>query len=188
MRAGRYVHGERLAITDFAQDLDLSATPVREALSRLAGEGLIEERRGQGYFAWRLDVVDLAELYELQGEHLNFALERAGVRPGGLVPVHEEALEDAEALFAQIVRQSDNAALVRANRLLADRLAAPRLAEARVLCDLDQELKELVSLRHPEALKPALAAYHLRRLARSQAIIAALRNLTSEAAENIVSL
>lgn len=182
------MQGERLAISDLAQELDLSATPVREALSRLAGEGLIEERRGQGYFAWRLDVVDLAELYELQGGHLNFALMRARGRSGELMAAQEEAVDGAEALFAQIVRKSDNSALVRANRLLGDRLAAPRLAEARVLCDLDEEFAALAELRHPEALKPALAAYHRRRLSCGQAIIAALRNLAPDAADNIVPL
>ena len=182
VRAGRYVRGERLAIADLAQELDLSATPVREALARLAGEGLIEERRGQGYFAWRPDVVDLTELYELQGAYLGFALARAGGRlelDAAVGGPHD----GGEALFAQIVRQSNSAALARANRLLADRLAAPRLAEAQVLDNLSQEFEDLLASHRADRLGAALAAYHKRRIGMGQAIIAALRSFASEALE-----
>lgn len=182
VRSGRYVLGERLAITELASDLDLSATPVREALAKLSGEGLIEERRGQGYFAWRLDVVDLVDLYELQSAYLDIALARAGDR---FVAAGEA--QGAEAMFSQLVRQSDSAALVRANRLLADRLAAPRIVEDRVLGDVGPELDRLASARDAAELRDALAEYHERRLSSGRAIIAALRSLASEGG-NIVSL
>lgn len=182
VRAGRYVLGERLAITELANDLDLSATPVREALSRLSGEGLIEDRRGQGYFAWRLDVVDLTDLYELQGAYLDIALSRAGARGPGLEP---SAAASAEDLFAHIVHQSHSAALTRANRLLADRLAAPRLVEVRVLSDVEGELSALLGIVAIDDLRQELAAYHERRLSSGRAIVAALRSQAGQD-ENIV--
>ncbi|MFN3487458.1 MAG: GntR family transcriptional regulator, partial [Planctomycetota bacterium] len=50
LQSGALPPGARATAVDLADDLGLSTTPVREALSRLAGEGLLEDRRGQGYF------------------------------------------------------------------------------------------------------------------------------------------
>ncbi|MCQ4078953.1 GntR family transcriptional regulator, partial [Klebsiella pneumoniae] len=44
--SGRFGWGEPLVATALAAELELSQTPVREALARLAGEGLIEHRPG----------------------------------------------------------------------------------------------------------------------------------------------
>lgn len=187
VRQGRYVHGERLAISDLACELDLSATPVREALARLAGEGLIEERRGQGYFAWRLDVVDLLELYEMQALFLRAAIERmerAGKRPMPLAP---DPSLGVEGLFGEIVRWSANSALIASNRMLADRLAAPRLAEAAVFGAGAGELQALGAAGELEDLLAATGDYHARREAGAASIIAALRSLPKVAAD-IVAL
>ena len=48
LRTGAYRPGVRITAVDLADELRLSNTPVREALARLAGEGLVEDRRGQG--------------------------------------------------------------------------------------------------------------------------------------------
>lgn len=49
LRAGTHPAGARLTAGAIAERLQLSPTPVREALSHLAGEGLLDDRRGQGY-------------------------------------------------------------------------------------------------------------------------------------------
>lgn len=179
VRAGRYVLGERLAITELASDLELSATPIREALARLAGEGLIEERRGQGYFAWRLDSVDLLELYALQELYLRFSLERS--RAGSLIALKAATWETAEAAFEDIVGWSANAALGRANRLLADRLAAPRLAEPLALANEDDDLEALRAGRGVDDLLTTVEIYHARRITAAAVIIPVLRNLPQSA-------
>lgn len=182
VRSGCYVGGERLAIADLADELALSATPVREALARLAGEGLIEERRGQGYFAWRLDVVDLLELYELQELYLRAAVERWQGAPATLASPSGEPALWAEDLFAQIVLQAANATLARANRLIADRLAAPRRAEGVVIGQAGDDLQEVLAAQDAERLLGALGAYHARRAAAGPQIISALRSLSERAA------
>ncbi|WP_293400907.1 GntR family transcriptional regulator [Phenylobacterium sp.] len=181
VRAGRYVLGERLAITELALDLELSATPIREALARLAGEGLIEERRGQGYFAWRLDSVDLLELYALQELYLRFSLERS--RAGSLSALKMEAWESAEEAFEDIVGWSANAALGRANRLLADRLAAPRLAEPFAFETQVDDLDALRAGRDVDDLLAAVEAYHARRITAAGMIIPVLRSLPQPVAD-----
>lgn len=57
--------GEQLRIGELSEELDLSPTPVREALSRLAAEELIVGVPSRGFFCKRLDVEELSALYEL---------------------------------------------------------------------------------------------------------------------------
>ncbi len=70
LRRGVHAGGARLTANDIASRLALSATPAREALSRLAGEGLLQDRRGQGFFVPSLSEHDLALLFRLQLELL----------------------------------------------------------------------------------------------------------------------
>jgi hypothetical protein len=77
LRAGRHPPGARLTTNDIAERLSLSATPVREALYRLAGEGLLQERRGQGFFVPKLQAHDVIALLRLQLELLLIACDGA---------------------------------------------------------------------------------------------------------------
>ena len=51
---GRFHDGERLVEDRIATELGISRTPLREALHRLAQEGLLEKRRAGGYTLRRL--------------------------------------------------------------------------------------------------------------------------------------
>ncbi|MEL6523989.1 MAG: GntR family transcriptional regulator, partial [Pseudomonadota bacterium] len=46
----RYCPGDRLKICDLANELDMSPTPIREALARLSNEGFIDCRSQRGFF------------------------------------------------------------------------------------------------------------------------------------------
>lgn len=65
--------GQHLPIGDIASALNLSTSPVREALSRLCGEGLIEDRRGQGYFTRTYPLEDIQGLLALERAHVRLA-------------------------------------------------------------------------------------------------------------------
>jgi len=188
LRSGRYVLGEQLMVSAFSRDLRLSATPVREALSRLAGEGLIDDRRGMGYFAWRLDAIDLVELYDLQSAYLDAALTRAEDRAvvslraaNGAAEV--EAAEDGligkvEAIFNSVVVLGRSTALMRAHRMLADRLAPFRRAEASALTDIASELEALEAMilrADRDAVADAMRRYHARRSSRAAEVVATMR-------------
>ncbi|MFN4287387.1 MAG: GntR family transcriptional regulator [Brevundimonas sp.] len=71
--------GHHLSIADIAQDLRLSTSPIREALSRLCGEGLIEDRRGQGYFVRSTPTEDIVGLLQLEQAHVELAMRLEGV-------------------------------------------------------------------------------------------------------------
>lgn len=174
--AGRFVPGEPIVVTELAAEVGLSATPLREALACLAGQGVIERRRGRGYFYPALGISEIIDLFELQLAYLHAALTLC---PRGLAPLRKAAvavdpLDGVQALFDAIVAQSANSALVVAHRRVADRLRAVLKAEQA----WDQ--REGASI---EAMVAAIAAgdiasvlglledYHERRCARAPALL-----------------
>lgn len=63
---GEYSVTHRLAELRLAADLDVSRTPVREALLRLEAEGLVERRPEGGFFPRIPDLALVRDLYELR--------------------------------------------------------------------------------------------------------------------------
>src|SRR5512143_4123047 len=76
LASGTYPEDARLEAAVLAREFGLSPTPLREALSHLAGEGLLEERRGLGFFLPRLTGKDIGDLFRLHEAHLRIALLR----------------------------------------------------------------------------------------------------------------
>jgi DNA-binding transcriptional MocR family regulator len=189
LRSGQLVQGEQLRVSEISDALRLSGSPVREALSRLAGEGLIEDRRGAGYFAWRLDAVDLAELYGLQAALLLEAVAagtpRGAAAPGpagptGNVPSPEgeAALDLAEAGLSSLIRGARSQVLLETHLRLADRLAPARRVEPQVLPDLAGEWLDLaacLAAGAEAALRDWIGLYRRRRAGHAAALVAAMR-------------
>src|SRR5699024_4388929 len=63
---GKLDEGRWLRETELARELEVSRTPVRESLRRLAAEGLVlyQPNRGMQVQSWSIE--DLAEIYELR--------------------------------------------------------------------------------------------------------------------------
>jgi len=66
IRSGAFNPGDRLRETDVAARLDLSRTPVREALRRLEADGIVEHRPRLGAVIRKLSHGELVELYEMR--------------------------------------------------------------------------------------------------------------------------
>ena len=58
--------GDTVSITELANDLGLSHSPVREAVQRLAGQGLVDLRPGRTAVVAALDIDDLCDIYRLR--------------------------------------------------------------------------------------------------------------------------
>jgi len=69
--------GEHLRIDELSDYVKASATPVRQALERLWGEGLIESIHKRGFFAKVPDASELQDLYEFAGVVLEYNIRRA---------------------------------------------------------------------------------------------------------------
>ncbi|NHN34942.1 GntR family transcriptional regulator [Paenibacillus agricola] len=69
--------GEKINIDQMARDLNVSNNPIREALSRLATEGLVHVIPYKGVSVAEMSLQDLDELYELRIELEGYATRKA---------------------------------------------------------------------------------------------------------------
>jgi DNA-binding GntR family transcriptional regulator len=63
---GEFPTGVRLAEEQIADQLNVSRTPVREALVRLHADRLLKRFDDGGYYVAEIDLLDLRDLYELR--------------------------------------------------------------------------------------------------------------------------
>ncbi|MCK0149343.1 GntR family transcriptional regulator [Marivita sp. S6314] len=75
LRSGAISPGDRLREEDVAQQLNLSRTPVREALRKLEAGGIVEHRPRIGAVIRSLSHTEIVELYEMR-----IVLERTAAR------------------------------------------------------------------------------------------------------------
>jgi len=183
LRDGAYAPGARISVVDTADDLRLSATPVREALAYLAGSGVLEERRGQGFFVRHPSATDVADLYRLSLAHLLIAQEPHRSRRGS-APLDGEADEPAadpilsvERLFMAWTAEAGSRVLLSAFNSVQVQLGRVRRLEPLVLDDLEAESLKLAALSHPAPRAERLAGlrqFHGRRIRVAEALAALL--------------
>lgn len=100
----------RLAQGQIAEQLQTSTTPVREALRRLAGEGLVRIDAHRGAVVRGLNKEELIELYEIRLLLEPLAIHKAAER------ITDAELAEAEALWERMNDHSDPAAWAEFNR------------------------------------------------------------------------
>lgn len=81
--------GQPLRQEDIAKRLGISRLPVREALSRLEIEGLVELKPRRGFFVASLDIDEIEDIFEMR------ALLEAHA---GLLATQKRTLDDADAV------------------------------------------------------------------------------------------
>ena len=64
--AGEYKSGDELSLTDVANQLGISRTPVREAFQELEGEGLITLRMNRGAIVSQIDRKFVQDIFEMR--------------------------------------------------------------------------------------------------------------------------
>ena len=101
--------GERLVLDELAAQLNVSRTPIRDALSRLTAEGLVQPRGRRGLYLTSLTTQELTNLYELRRMCELFAVEKgAASAPIEIIDEMEAAAEG----FARLARSEDLSARV----------------------------------------------------------------------------
>lgn len=171
LRDGELGPGARVTAKEVAEGLRLSPTPVREALSRLAGEGLLEERRGDGFFVPELSASDVAVLYRLSEQLLLFSLAAARSSGDGRrleTRPEPDPIRAVERLFLSWALESSSRVTIEAYRTVSIRLAPVRRREVELIDDLGQESETLHRLSAPPQRRgrtAAIQAFHRRRVA-----------------------
>jgi DNA-binding GntR family transcriptional regulator len=168
LRSGLIVSGQPLQEEDLAQQLGVSRTPVREALTRLASEGLLVSL-GRSFVVPKLTASDVEDIYELRLMLEPEALRRVadaiadqrkllGLRRGLTAMRDAHATDDAQAFMtanydyrAAWMELVPNRKLVRAIELYADHVRYLRSLT------LDDRKTRQVVIRGLEKLAAALA-------------------------------
>lgn len=166
--SGDLLPGDKLEPARFADELNSSVTPVRDALHRLAGERLVETRVSDGFHLPLATEPGLRDLYRW-----NLWLARAIVggwpreaAPAGASALAIDAPRAAADFFAELGNRAGNREQTQQMRSASDRLASARIAETQVLGGIEAELRGLAVLLDsgpPAELLRGIAAYHRRR-------------------------
>lgn len=175
--AGRFGWGEPLVATGLAEELGLSPTPVREALARLSGEGLIEHRPGRGYYAPSPGPDDIVDLYEMHRRLVHWALDLLADDAGrsAFGPFDGSS---AESLLVGIARAPGRAFLARAHWRATLQLRPVRAIEARVAPEDPGWTTRVLSMVAEGTIDPVrleVDAYHRDRSAAATAVVAVMR-------------
>lgn len=64
--SGRLAPGQRLDLEALVEQLKISKMPIKEAIGRLAAEGLLDIQSRRGTYVGRVDARDLAETFEVR--------------------------------------------------------------------------------------------------------------------------
>lgn len=183
LRSGSYVPGQRIDPATIAEEFHASATPVRFALYRLVGEGLIVDHARTGLYVPLPTEVALRDLYDWMRRLLLMACDigmettPATVEHPKVDSTEKDVAELTWQLFDAIARAADHRPLHQAVEQANDRLAPVRRIGMGLVDDAIVELATLARYWHERdirSLRAGLDAYHERRKQLVPDIVAAL--------------
>lgn len=117
MTDGNVKPGERLSLPGLAKELDVSVTPIREALTQLAETGIITYIPNRGFFVTELSKQEATQIYEAIA-----VLESAAISAASYSPNH---LDQLSALNNSFKKASSPKEQLHFDRLFHQRLISP---------------------------------------------------------------
>ncbi|WP_315901601.1 GntR family transcriptional regulator [Salipiger bermudensis] len=172
--SGRLEPGTRITETELAERLQMSRTPVREALRRLEAEGLVTHKPRVGVIVRQLSYSELMELYEMRWV-LEGTAARLAARAASDVEIEElAAINDEMAACA-----GDGAALYALNRQFHTTLIAA--ARNRYLVKSVRSIELTLQILGPTPLREMRRAQEV--IAEHAAVVEALRARDGAGAE-----
>lgn len=180
IHSGALAGGAPVIVQDEAQRLRLSTTPVREALARLSGEGLVERAASGGYVTVRFDATATRDRWAMHAHYVMIAVElnaRAlGPRRPPAPPFEpDRPIASANRLFSSLICSAGNRVLWDAFLNVSGQLDLVRRYEAVLFDDLGDEARGLYAA-YSGATRPefaeAVGRYHDRRMGAAGALAA----------------
>ncbi len=182
LQSGRYLPGQRLDPTTLAAEFGTSLTPVRFALYRFVGEGMIADHARGGFHVPLHTERSMRDLYDWMERLLVMASALDAAEPSPRLPLPMPATQSdlpkhTWKLFDAMARGTGHRALHQAVRRTNDHLAPIRHAKQVLIDHAAEELTELQ--QHWQAqdharLGTALHAYYERRKQLVPSIVALL--------------
>jgi DNA-binding GntR family transcriptional regulator len=176
LQAGSYRAGDRLREEEVAQRLNVSRTPVREALGRLAARGFVQPAAGRGVIVRNLDISEVLELYAMR-EILEGAAARLAAEHASHLEI--DAMTDIEQALTET--SGDAAEMARLNRAFHEAIC--RAARNRYLDSASKELQDWIALLGPTTFSVTDRPETSHR--EHQAIISAIAARDSDEAEKL---
>src|SRR3954462_11258338 len=103
IRRGELKPGDALSVPDLARRLNVSRSPVREAVLHLVADGFAVEAPRRGVALRTLDERDLVQIHEMREVLEGLAARRgAEPRPAGLVETLRTVLADEDAAVKRL--------------------------------------------------------------------------------------
>ena len=139
----RYEPGEWLQENEIAERLNVSRSPVREALRMLTGEGLLEDKIRENFsIRCLLEVNAIQSLHDLQTEAAE-ALLACLSRECTAYPDRDPwEKQDEESLHALLMRLAGNETAVQIHKKLCDQLLLIRVSALSCQSDAERFLSE----------------------------------------------
>jgi DNA-binding GntR family transcriptional regulator len=172
LQAGRYLPGQRIDPATLAAEFRTSPTPVRFALYRLVGEGLIVDHARSGLYVPLPTEVAMRDLYDWMERLLLMACDLAPASQRSRVPAREPTSGEDDVvkltwkLFDRMAAATRHRSLHRAVKQNNDRLAPIRRAKQGLLEDPFEEYLKLLkpwNRNDMASVRRALRDYFLRR-------------------------
>ncbi len=183
LQSGRYAPGQRIDPARLADEFHTSPTPVRFALYRLVGEGLVADHARNGLHVPLLTEVALRDLYDWMERMLLMACD-IGIAPPEAAAAQlqlgtsdDDLVDITWQLFDAIAEATGQSALRHSVMQANDRLTPVRRANLGLVKHNHEELSALLGHwqhRDIPALRAALRHYHERRKQAVPHIVAAL--------------
>src|SRR5690606_38057314 len=180
LRSGRFVPGQRIDPAAIAEEFRTSATPVRFALYRLVGEGLIVDHARSGLHVPLFTELALRDQYDWMRRLLLMAcgigIHAPRTRLDVIAP-GEETARLTWQFFDQIGRATGHRSLHQAVKRANDQLAPIRGTGREQVDHASEELSTMIRYWQEDdthSLTSALDAYHERRIRLVPQIVASL--------------
>jgi DNA-binding GntR family transcriptional regulator len=182
LQSGRYTPGQRVDPGRVANEFKISPTPVRFALYRLVGEGLLADHARNGFHVPLPNEVVLRDLYDWMERLLLMACRMVSdtEQISATSPpeaASEDLVKQTWKLFDTIARATGHRSLHQAVKCTNDRLAPIRRAKQELIQHRSEELAELDlywKARDMPSLEGALRTYYRKRVQLVPTIVADL--------------
>jgi DNA-binding GntR family transcriptional regulator len=157
---GTYAPGVRLTEVDAAAALEMSRTPVREALRALAADGLVRTT-GRGVVVVALDPDDLEDAYQVRAALEVLTAETAATRQrdGRIAPADLTALRTLADVTAAATSEGRLVEAVELNRRFHRRIA--ELAGNRIALETLNRVWDQIQVSTLRSLKPVVRHAHV---------------------------
>ncbi len=114
IQRGTLKPGSRISLPNVAEKLEVSVTPIREALTQLSETGIVNYIPNRGFFVMELSTADAKEIYDLMGVLESEALQNAAYG--------SQQLEELQEINNNFVKATNAREMLEFDRMFHEKL------------------------------------------------------------------